>query len=310
MNGENLLETLSEDRLPAVPEREPEPQEPTERHDVIERGRSPEDVVQARETRLPADDDRRYEVAGVRYSARELEQSGKLEELAATHANYANLQQQYQQLAERQRAEAPAAPPPQITNAMIAQVYDQVAEIIIRDLVQNDLAEEDLFDAYPRSTRTLIGQLRMAFDEIAQIKATVLPFIAEVASAKRQVESQAVHNAYHQRIDELIATDPSFYAGLKNKRTRELFTEHLVEVGATVGQTTGEKAPAFLKRQWAAFNSDTILDAAKSGVEQRRQRQLRRFVTGEGTSSRTGVSNTGEQSLMDRLIANSGKIAE
>lgn len=317
MNGENLLETLSEERLPAVPSERSDPTElvePTPRQDVIERGRSPQEVVESRETRLPAESERSYEVQGRRYSAKELETSGKLAELAESHANYAQLQQAYQQLAaqQQQRAEAPAAQAPAITNELIARVYDEVAQVIIDDLINNDLCEADIFDAYPRTTKTLIGQLRLAFDEIAQIKATVIPFIQEVAAAKQQVQSQAVYNAYNHRIEELIATDPAFYAGLKNKKTRELFTQYLTEeVHASVAQAvTGEKAPAFLKSQWAAFNATDILSAARSGVEARKQRQLRRFVTGEGTSSRTGVTGTGEQTLLERFISGSGKIPE
>src|SRR5690242_2238783 len=126
----DLLDNLSEPKLPALPSEPPgEPTEPIERSDVFERGRSPDEVVQARETRLPADE-RQYEVGGVRYTAKELEQTGVLEDLAVTHSKYQQLQAQHQaQLAEaeRRRAEVPA---PQITNAMVARVYDQVAEVI------------------------------------------------------------------------------------------------------------------------------------------------------------------------------------
>jgi len=189
--NDQLLETLSEGSLPALPSErsEPaEPQEPTERHDVIERGRSPDEVVQ-RETRLPAEDERRYEVGGVRYTAKELEKSGRLEDLTVAQAKYAQLQEQYNQLiAERQ---APA-PPTQITNQMIAHVYDQVATVILNDLVNRDLIEADIADAYPRSVQTLVGQLRFAFDKIAAIEAKVDPVIAEITAAKWKVQANLV----------------------------------------------------------------------------------------------------------------------
>jgi|ERR1041384_833684 hypothetical protein len=117
-------------------------------------------------------------------------------------------------------------------------------------------------------------------------------------------------NAYNQQLDALVAKDQQLYAGLKSRHTRDAFTQYLVEeVHANVGQTTGEGAPGFLAKQWAAFNSDTILDAAKSGVQARKQRQLRRFVGGEGTGSRTGVLGT-EESMIERMIRQSGKVPE
>src|SRR5690349_14151452 len=122
----DLLDNLSESKLPALPSEPPgEPTEPIERSDVFERGRSPDEVVQTRETRLPAEE-RQYEVGGVRYTAKELEQTGVLEDLAVTHSKYQQLQAQVAE-AERQRAEVPA---PQITNAMIAKIYDEIAEHI------------------------------------------------------------------------------------------------------------------------------------------------------------------------------------
>ena len=141
----DLLEKLTDekfDNLPAIPDRfeQGEPVEPSERSDVFERGREPSEIVHARESRLPAtDDEPRYEISGRSYSAKELEKSGKLEELARDHANYQALQRQYAELAERQRAEAQQAaqpPAPQIRNADIAKIYDPVSQIIIQDLIK------------------------------------------------------------------------------------------------------------------------------------------------------------------------------
>lgn len=314
--ADDLLEKLTESKfesgLPALPSdaSEPEPREPTEVSTFDERGRSPDEVVQARETRLPADEPR-YEIEGRRYTAEQLEKSGKLEELSRSHANYAALQAAYQALAaERQRAEAPA-PPAQITNAMIASVYDAVAQTITNDLVNNDLVEADLPEAYPRAFQTMVGQMRFLCDKIAEIESTVLPFIREVQQAKATVQSQAVAAAYYGNLDALVQSDPQFYAGLRNRKTRDSFTRFLVEeVGATVGQTTGANAQLFLKKQWSAYNSDTILDAARGGIERRRQAANKRFVAGESTGSRSGIANMGEQSMLERMIQNSQKIPE
>jgi len=308
----DLLETLSESRLPAHHEGgEPaEPQEAVERYDISERGRSPDEVVQTREARLPAEE-RHYEVGGRRYTADELERSGMLKELATAHAQHKHLQEKYNALLEQsaRSAEAPA-PPAQITNSHIAAVYDPVAETITRDLVERDLIESDLPEAYPRAIQTLIGQMRFAFDKLFQIEAAVFPMIAEVQAAKKQVQAQAVVGNFNAQLDALAAKGSQF-AGLKSRKTRDLFTEFLVsEVGATVGQACGENAQSFLARQWVGFNSDDVIRATKASVEARRQRNLRRFAAGENTGSRMGVTETSAETPLERMIRQSGKISE
>jgi hypothetical protein len=308
----DLLETLSEDHLPALPSEPQEPSEPREidRSDVVDHGRRPDEVV-SREARLPAsEEEQKYEVGGRRYSARELEESGLLNDLAATHSKYSQLQAaQAAQLEAARQAEAQAQVP-QITNSMIAKIYDSISEIITQDLVDNYLVESDLPEAYPRAFKTLVGQLRFAVDKIFEIEATVIPFIRQVQQAQQTVQAQVVTNAYNAQLNALFTSDPSFYAGLKNQKTRDAFTRFLVEeVHANVGQTTGAGAPAFLKKQWAAFNSSDILSAAKSGVEARKQRQYRRNIVGETPGSRGGVGSF-EESHLERMIANSGKIPQ
>jgi hypothetical protein len=63
-------------------------------------------------------------------------------------------------------------------------------------------------------------------------------------------------------------------------------------------------------KQWAVFHSDTILDAAKSNVAARKERANRRFISDEGTGSRTAASHFREESMLDRMISNSGKLPE
>src|SRR5262247_3272558 len=92
----NLLDTLAGERLPALPSSEPaEPVEPTEVSTVEERGKSPDEVVQPREARLPASEEpatppaktqeKTYEIRGIKYTLAELEKAGLLEDLVTTH---------------------------------------------------------------------------------------------------------------------------------------------------------------------------------------------------------------------------------
>ena len=330
-DNKSLLDSLTNTTLPALPT-EPEPVEPTESREVStveERGKSPDEVVSAREARLPASEreesaqppakpeEKRYEVRGVKYTAKELEEAGLLEDLAVTHGKHQHLQEKYNELVAKDGkpvAKAPeAAQPqvPQITNGMIAKAYDQAATAIVSDLVSGNLMETDLPEAYPRAIQTLVGQLRYAFDLIFSNQDKLERMIAEVSGAKEKVQGQVIHNAYNQQLDSLVQKDAKLYAGLKDPKIRAAFTKYLVdELHATVGDTTGEKAPSFLAKQWVAFNSDAMIEATKNGVQDKNKTANKRLVVGEGTSSRSGVADTGETTLLDRLTTSSGKIAE
>jgi len=326
-NDKALLESLTNTSLPALPSTpEPEPTEPSKEVSTEgERGREPDDVVVSRETRLPATEEekaqppakpeeKRYEVRGIKYTAKELEAAGLLEDLAITHSKYEHLQKKHLQEKEKADAQPPqqAQQPevPKITNGMIAKAYDQAATAIINDLVQSNLLEGDLPEAYPRAVQTLVGQLRYAFDEIFSMKEKLDAIIAEVSSAKEKVQSQVTANTYNQHLDALVQKDAKLYAGLKDPKIRTAFTKFLVDdVGATIGQATGDKAPTFLAKQWVAFNADTVIEAAKNGAAEKTKSANRRFVVGEGTGSRTAGAET-EQTHLERMISNSGKIPE
>jgi len=324
--SKSLLESLN-NKLPALPSEPAEPAEPREVSTVEERGKSPDEVVQAHEARLPASEkeepqapparqeEKLYEVRGVKYTLKGLEEAGLLEDLVTTHAQHKHLQEKYNAQLEAAKAKTPeqAQPAvPQITNQMIAQTYDPIAKTILNDLVQNNLMESDLPEAYPRAITTTIGQLRYAFDLLFDLKGRIEPLIAEINSAKEKVYGNAVEQAFNKQLDALVQKDAKLYAGLKDKKVRDDFTRYLVEeVGANVGQTTGEKAPSFLAKQWVAFNADTMIDAAKNGQQEKnRTANKRPLIQGEGSGSRMGVADGGEQTMLDRMISNSGKISE
>lgn len=345
--SKDLLERMSGERLPALPTA-PEPQEPTEsteRTDVAEQGRRPEDVVQARETPVekPADEPseaqlpaapkkvtkkgepKTYEIEGKAYTKEQLEEAGLLDRIIQTARQFVPLQKKYVEVLEQQKAQ-PAAPAqvqeekpvPQITNLAIARAYDEVAKTIIDDLLQNNLLDEDLSEAYSRSIKTFAGQLRYIADEHFQLKEIVNravgrleATIAYLNQTKNQTEGNLVHTEYNKQLDGLVAKDAKLYAGLKDPTIRANFTKFLVdEVQANVGQTTGDKAPVFLAKQWVAFNATHIMDAAQTAQAEKLRRQDKRFVTGETGGSRTGIPDNGEKPLLDRLADNSGRIRE
>lgn len=332
----NLLASLTETRLPALPEsREPaEPRDPSESTGLEVRGRTPEEVLGERteRTETPAEqpaeevtvpakkgkakaEAKTYEIDGKRYTAAELEAAGLLESVLQQARQFKPLQKKYFELDQQVKAAPPAAQPqaPQpapLTNDRIAQVYDPFAEQALPELVKAKLLDEDLVEAWPRSVKTLIGQLRFAFDVLFELKADHEQVVKYLHSTKKEREDQITATRYNNHLDSLVALDPKLYGGLKDRKVRDTFTKYLVEeVNANLEQTTGEKAPAFLAKQWVAFKSDVILDAAKTETADKKKRQDKRFVSGELGGVRPGAMDNGaDKPMLDRMIDNSGKI--
>lgn len=347
-SSKDLLASLSNTRLPTLPTEQPEPREPSEPAESTEvetRGKSPEEVVQPRETpteipteepsetQLPAapkkvtkkGEPKTYEIEGKAYTKEQLEEAGLLDRVIQTARQFVPLQKKYVEVLEQQKAQPPAKPaeekpaePPAVTNLAIAKAYDEVAPAILSDLLANNLFDEDFSEAYPRTVKTVIGQMRYAFDKIFEMEAIQKKMIERLEATisylndtKAKTEGNLVHTEYNKQLDGLVAKDAKLYAGLKDPTIRANFTKFLVEeVQANVGQTTGEKAPVFLAKQWVAFNATHIMDAAQTAQAEKQRRQDKRFVTGETGGSRTGIPDNGEKPLLDRLADNSGRIRE
>src|SRR5262245_14253812 len=125
----NLLATLTESKLPALPsEREPEElteREPATDSEVIRR--SPDEVVESWQRRPAWVAERYTRPAGT--EERHYEQPAAYETKRA---------------AAQQPAQQPVAQPPVvITNGAIAQAYDPIADVITGDLTQSQLVESD-----------------------------------------------------------------------------------------------------------------------------------------------------------------------
>src|SRR5262245_42372385 len=127
-NMNDLLTRISDSKLPSVPS-EPELTEPTEREstEVQIPRRTPEEIQEQWE-RQPAPNEESY-VTRAEPAAESYEPAVRYEKPAA-------VQQPQQQ-------------PPVITNAAVAQAYDQIADAITADLISAGLIEEDMRDAWP-----------------------------------------------------------------------------------------------------------------------------------------------------------------
>jgi hypothetical protein len=328
---DKLLASLSESRLPALPSEPAEPREPTEPSEITTRGRSPDEVVQAREetepqAREPEEQEvaipagkkpakgkeKTYEVNGKPYTLAELQN------LEQTAQQFKALQQKHFKTIEELEAAkkvVPAAPPQpqplQITDEKIAQVYDQFADQRVKELLAGKLIEEDLAEAWPRTLKTMIGQLRFAFDLLFEQQERIAKMEAQRQAEDQTRQSDLIEGRWRRVVNDLVDSDGKLYAGLKEQKVRDAFRTYLVEeLHATQEQALGEKAPDFLRKQWVAFNSSTILDAAKNGTADKVKRQDKRFVVGESGGVRGAPSDPGEQSLLDKMIERSGRVAQ
>jgi hypothetical protein len=169
-----------------------------------------------------------------------------------------------------------------------------------------------LYSAGPGQLRFLADKI---FDNENKLYTVISRFEATLAwlhQNKAASEGQIIAAQYNHNLDTMVKKNPQLFAGLKTQPIREGFTKFLVEeVNCTVDQAvTGPKALLFLEKQWVAYNSSAIFAAARQAVADHTRNQSRRFVVGEsGGGGGRGVSEI-EQSLLDRMIENSGRIRE
>src|SRR5262245_1691476 len=344
--ADELLAKLTSTQLPALPS-SPEPAEPAAPPSTEpEVGRTPEEVVGEREARadIPAEapeettlpagkqaktkpvptEVKTYDIDGVTYTFKALEEKGLLEKVIQPARQFEPLQKKYLEtletvkgVARGEQQPATQEPPKQITNLDIARVYDPTAKLILQDLISGNLMEPELSEAYPRAMQTMLGQMRYAFDEMFQQKAkldTAIERLEQTISylnANRQkTEGQSVAQAYNAQLDALAKKDAKLFAGLSDSKIREQFTAWLVdEVKPSVAQTEGAKGLGFLERQWIAYNAPTVLKSAQTAQGERNGRQDKRFATGETGGSRPSAPPE-ESTLLDRLVDRSGRIKE
>ena len=308
---DDFLASLTSDSEPPAP---PQPAEPVpgsiERPEVP---KAPSPAVPGEEpstlsavtAAVPAPKEKTLKFRGRDYTATELTQQlaqkpELLEDLTQSYEQLPNLSRKHQELLERiagaqpqaqMPSEQPASQQPPITIGMLETAYRPQLDA----LVQGDWLEGDLVELYPKALsqqllmRDLLMDTRRAVGDLMQWRGQL------VTSADQITVDQQVNGA----LDQLTGQGGHFDL-LKDPKVREDFRGFIVELNPQRKQLT----PEFLGRQFAAFNQDVLLEAARQANEQVQKDRAQKVRQAQGgtTSSRPMRAPEGEADHLWDLV--------
>jgi len=224
-----------------------------------------------------------------------------LEDLVQSYEQLPHLTRKHQELIDRvmgqqqpaqPEAQPQAQPQPRISSEMLVANYQPQMQA----LVQAEDLEGDLVELYPKA---LARQFLMA-DLVIDTRNAVRDLLQWRGQIAGSAEQFTVDQQINGTLDQLTAQGGHFDL-LKDPKVREGFREFIVgEVNPQRGQLT----PEFLGRQFAAFNQDVLLEAARQANEQvqKDRAQKLRQAQGGNASSRPMRAPEGEADHLWDLV--------
>lgn len=299
-------------RLPVrhEPGRGSEPIDPGDQGREVTRGRTPEEVIQAREeNRQPArtsDDDGARAPVKFKYRGREMtaedltKRPELLNALIQTAEQFPALQKKHVELLEAVAAsknappakpEPPAAteqPQPRITPEALAAHYKSDIEFLVKE----GFIEADFPVAYP-GVAAAMAHLRATIDD-AIVK---LNHAIDWIDAEREMRNaRKAESILDDAIDKVAAKKGEPYQGLRDENMRAEFKKWIKkDVDPKVGSINEE----MIDKLWFAFNADVILEYAKKPDPA----PPRPRASADGRIARNGTPEPPEQEkgLLERL---------
>jgi hypothetical protein len=246
-----------------------------------------------------------YRVNGQEYTLEQLQEQGMLPKLVTTYDQHQHLQGKYlenlKELDTLKSTPAPAARQPSAEQvwAIVKQQYAAlVAHALKRDVDSGEL-EGDLVELYPETLKTLYTRILYQDGRIEDARQAIVELQQSTKSVRQKEVKSQIEQEIGKELDKLAASD-EVYGLLSDAGTREGFFEYLFDLNPSPEQVVGEKAQAFLSKQWFAYNAEAI----KAGQEPNRGKiPASPTVQGEGPTSRPGSFQSEEASHLDQLAS-------
>jgi hypothetical protein len=222
-----------------------------------------------------------YEYRGRQYSVDQLVELGVLEDVLQTARQFPTIQTKYQQLLEQRREGQPTQQPqqqpqqPGFTPEQVAATYVPIAEKV----AEAGYIEREAVEAFPRLCSALMQHRDLLYD-VRQAVALIM----QHGIQNEEVSQKAMFRNYMDTTCDRISGEGDHYAPIKDPQVRQGFYEYL----ATLSIPAKEVNEDFLKRQWIAYNSEAVLEAARSSAGDRKAQDVksRRNAAGEGGGPR------------------------
>jgi hypothetical protein len=319
--------------VPAKRDEGVEHREPSIRQVQTEQGRTPAEVMEAREQEQaqkavqqtqehhkeekPA---RKVKVKGQEITLEQLaNQPDLLEALITTAEQFPALQQKHQKLLEEISQKAlerkepeqkkEEAPTEVITQAQIRQKYDP----LVKQSVDAGYMESDFAEAYPDIAAQLIyhRDIIYALDQVAAYCREWIRCEVELRNA------QEVESRLNGAVDAVAAKgdgdgkDARIFKPLRDKDQREEFIQW---VRTDLDPKVGALTPVNMERYWKTYVADKLLEVVATEEHKEPARKDPKKAGGDGVGGRSGVPETPPQLTPDRkrfvdMLNASGKVS-
>jgi hypothetical protein len=245
-----------------------------------------------------------YEYRGKQYTVEQLVDLGVLEDALQTARQFPTIQGKYQQLLEQTKlGGAPAdgsgqqpAQPAQVTAEQILTAYAPVME----QSAKAGYIEKEAYEAFPR----LVSALMYHRDLLYDVRQAVTSLMQNAVQAEGVSKRSAFLNFLDSTCDK-VAGEGEHFALIKDQKVRKGFYEYLTSLDTPVSAVNDE----FIRRQWVAYNSEAVLEAARSNATTKKaaDEEARRNAAGEGGGVRPAgpgkvAAKTQDATLLDSFL--------
>lgn len=240
----------------------------------------------------------KIKIRGKEYTFQEVLENEVLQQaLLQTYEQFPTLQKKYIEMLEQQRQQEQTPPQPQQPIDPRAHQAQLVAHYApqINEAVKNGWIEEDFAQLYPNA----VAQMLWHRDQMYDLNRRFGSFSELHTGQTRKAEANGHKTQLTATLDTLAGSG-DFFKPLLDAEKRQGFLDFLIESGnPLVTQLT----PDYLKRQWVAFNHETVLTAAQATAERERiERQNQRLRAGsDGKGSRPTPAPAAEATLLQTL---------
>jgi hypothetical protein len=224
-----------------------------------------------------------YEYNGRQYTANQLIELGVLDDVLQTARQFPTIQKKYQTLLEKEKGVAePGAPGSQTVEAPAAPTGEAIHRAYLPEvqrMVQAGYVEPEAYEAFPLLTTSLMYHRDMLYDMHRAMQVLVQ---REVDRGKGDEKSQFLN--YLDGLCGKVSGQGEHFKLLADDSIKQDFYKYL----GTLRIPASEVDEAFVRRQWAAFNSEAMLEAASSAASgaTKEAADRKRRAKGEGGAPR------------------------
>ena len=225
-----------------------------------------------------------YEYNGRQYTASQLIELGVLDDVLQTARQFPTIQKKYQTLLEKEKGVAePGAPGSQTVPAQAeaptGEAIHRAYQPEVQRMVQSGYIEPEAYEAFPLLTTSLMYHRDMIYDMHRAMQVLVQREIT-----RGEGDEKTVFRNYLDGLCGKVAGQGDHFKLLADDSIKQDFYKYL----GTLRIPAKEVDEAFVRRQWAAFNSEAMLEAASSAASgaTKEAADRKRRAKGEGGAPR------------------------